>query len=91
MSGKVHLTCALGGGHLGRLRHGEPGHVCIAHGFPFHAPLTLAAAENPFIHRTHFDERGLGHLALGLAKSANSRCRYCHFRYRRGEPLSGAD
>lgn len=32
-------------------------------------PLTLAAAENPaFIHHTHFDERGLGHLALGLAK-----------------------
>lgn len=32
-------------------------------------PLTLAAAENrALIHHTHFDERGLGHLALGLAK-----------------------
>jgi 2-succinyl-5-enolpyruvyl-6-hydroxy-3-cyclohexene-1-carboxylate synthase len=34
-------------------------------------PLTLAAAENrAFIHHTHFDERGLGHLALGLAKAS---------------------
>ncbi|MDU3899943.1 MAG: 2-succinyl-5-enolpyruvyl-6-hydroxy-3-cyclohexene-1-carboxylic-acid synthase, partial [Enterobacter sp.] len=36
-------------------------------------PLTLAAAENRvFIHHTHFDERGLGHLALGLAKVSNA-------------------
>lgn len=48
-------------------RHGVR-HVCIAHGSRS-TPLTLAAAENPaFIHHTHFDERGLGHLALGLAK-----------------------
>jgi 2-succinyl-5-enolpyruvyl-6-hydroxy-3-cyclohexene-1-carboxylate synthase len=43
-------------------------HVCIAPGSRS-TPLTLAAAENrAFIHHTHFDERGLGHLALGLAK-----------------------
>lgn len=48
-------------------RHGVR-HVCIAPGSRS-TPLTLAAAENPaFIHHTHFDERGLGHLALGLAK-----------------------
>jgi 2-succinyl-5-enolpyruvyl-6-hydroxy-3-cyclohexene-1-carboxylate synthase len=36
--------------------------------FPLYA-ADLAAAENrTFIHHTHFDERGLGHLALGLAK-----------------------
>ncbi|WP_371069923.1 thiamine pyrophosphate-binding protein, partial [Salmonella enterica] len=44
-------------------RHGVR-HVCIAPGSRS-TPLTLAAAENPaFIHHTHFDERGLGHLAL---------------------------
>ncbi len=43
-------------------------HICIAHSSRS-TPLTLAAAENStFIHHTHFDERGLGHLALGLAK-----------------------
>lgn len=48
-------------------RHGVR-HICIAPGSRS-TPLTLAAAENPaFIHHTHFDERGLGHLALGLAK-----------------------
>jgi len=48
-------------------RHGVR-HVCIAPGSRS-TPLTLAAAENrAFIHHTHFDERGLGHLALGLAK-----------------------
>nr|WP_318384122.1 2-succinyl-5-enolpyruvyl-6-hydroxy-3-cyclohexene-1-carboxylic-acid synthase [uncultured Enterobacter sp.] len=48
-------------------RHGVS-HVCIAPGSRS-TPLTLAAAENrAFIHHTHFDERGLGHLALGLAK-----------------------
>jgi 2-succinyl-5-enolpyruvyl-6-hydroxy-3-cyclohexene-1-carboxylate synthase len=52
-------------------RHGVR-HVCIAPGSRS-TPLTLAAAENPaFIRHTHFDERGLGHLALGLAKSSNS-------------------
>ncbi|WP_039058755.1 2-succinyl-5-enolpyruvyl-6-hydroxy-3-cyclohexene-1-carboxylic-acid synthase [Enterobacter sp. Bisph1] len=51
-------------------RHGVR-HVCIAPGSRS-TPLTLAAAENPaFIHHTHFDERGLGHLALGLAKASN--------------------
>ena len=50
-------------------RHGVQ-HVCIAPGSRS-TPLTLAAAENrAFIHHTHFDERGLGHLALGLAKSS---------------------
>jgi len=52
-------------------RHGVR-HVCIAPGSRS-TPLTLAAAENPaFIHHTHFDERGLGHLALGLAKASRS-------------------
>ena len=48
-------------------RHGVR-HVCIAPGSRS-TPLTLAAAENrALVHHTHFDERGLGHLALGLAK-----------------------
>lgn len=50
-------------------RHGVR-HVCIAPGSRS-TPLTLAAAENHnFIVHTHFDERGLGHLALGLAKGS---------------------
>ena len=50
-------------------RHGVR-HICIAPGSRS-TPLTLAAADNPaFIHHTHFDERGLGHLALGLAKAS---------------------
>ncbi|MBS1206524.1 MAG: 2-succinyl-5-enolpyruvyl-6-hydroxy-3-cyclohexene-carboxylate synthase [Proteobacteria bacterium] len=50
-------------------RHGVR-HVCIAPGSRS-TPLTLAAAGNSaFIHHTHFDERGLGHLALGLAKAS---------------------
>ncbi len=52
-------------------RHGVR-HICIAPGSRS-TPLTLAAAENrAFIHHTHFDERGLGHLALGLAKASNA-------------------
>lgn len=50
-------------------RHGVQ-HVCIAPGSRS-TPLTLAAAEHrAFIRHTHFDERGLGHLALGLAKAS---------------------
>ncbi|PHM40777.1 2-succinyl-5-enolpyruvyl-6-hydroxy-3-cyclohexene-1-carboxylic-acid synthase [Xenorhabdus szentirmaii] len=50
-------------------RHGLR-HVCIAPGSRS-TPLTLAAAENhKLICHTHFDERGLGHLALGLAKAS---------------------
>ncbi|MFZ1874465.1 MAG: 2-succinyl-5-enolpyruvyl-6-hydroxy-3-cyclohexene-1-carboxylic-acid synthase [Chania sp.] len=50
-------------------RHGVR-HVCIAPGSRS-TPLTLAAAANrSFTCHTHFDERGLGHLALGLAKAA---------------------
>ena len=50
-------------------RHGVR-HVCIAPGSRS-TPLTLTAAENQaFICHTHFDERGLGHLALGLAKAS---------------------
>ncbi len=50
-------------------RHGVQ-HICIAPGSRS-TPLTLAAAENrAFIYHTHFDERGLGHLALGLAKAS---------------------
>ncbi|WP_158783651.1 2-succinyl-5-enolpyruvyl-6-hydroxy-3-cyclohexene-1-carboxylic-acid synthase [Pantoea sp. BAV 3049] len=49
-------------------RHGVR-HLCIAPGSRS-APLTLAAADNAkFLCHTHFDERGLGHLALGLAKA----------------------
>ena len=45
-------------------------HVCIAPGSRS-TPLTLAAASNSkLICHTHFDERGLGHLALGLAKAS---------------------
>ncbi len=52
-------------------RHGVR-HICIAPGSRS-TPLTLAAAENSrFICHTHFDERGLGHLALGLAKSGKA-------------------
>lgn len=52
-------------------RHGVR-HVCIAPGSRS-TPLTLAATENrAFIHHTHFDERGLGHLALGLAKASDA-------------------
>ncbi|MFV4847029.1 2-succinyl-5-enolpyruvyl-6-hydroxy-3-cyclohexene-1-carboxylic-acid synthase [Edwardsiella tarda] len=48
-------------------RHGVY-HVCIAPGSRS-TPLTMAAAANTRLHcHTHFDERGLGHLALGLAK-----------------------
>ncbi|WNN47442.1 2-succinyl-5-enolpyruvyl-6-hydroxy-3-cyclohexene-1-carboxylic-acid synthase [Siccibacter colletis] len=50
-------------------RHGVR-HVCIAPGSRS-TPLTLAAAEHPALTpHTHFDERGLGHLALGLAKAS---------------------
>lgn len=50
-------------------RHGVR-HVCIAPGSRS-TPLTLAAADHAgLICHTHFDERGLGHLALGLAKAA---------------------
>ena len=50
-------------------RHGVR-HVCIAPGSRS-TPLTLAAAEHPALApHTHFDERGLGHLALGLAKAS---------------------
>ncbi|MBY5945323.1 2-succinyl-5-enolpyruvyl-6-hydroxy-3-cyclohexene-1-carboxylic-acid synthase [Photobacterium rosenbergii] len=52
------------------VRHGVK-HICIAPGSRS-TPLTLAAAKNGnlAIH-THFDERGLGFLALGLAKAIN--------------------
>lgn len=50
-------------------RHGVR-HICIAPGSRS-TPLTLAAADNRNLtHHTHFDERGLGHLALGLAKAS---------------------
>ncbi len=51
-------------------RHGMK-HICIAPGSRS-TPLTLAAISNNKLHcHTHFDERGLGHLALGLAKAGN--------------------
>lgn len=49
-------------------RHGV-GHICIAPGSRS-TPLVLAAAgHHTLTCHTHFDERGLGHLALGLAKA----------------------
>ena len=49
-------------------RHGVQ-HVCIAPGSRS-TPLTLEAAENQRLTcHTHFDERGLGYFALGLAKA----------------------
>jgi 2-succinyl-5-enolpyruvyl-6-hydroxy-3-cyclohexene-1-carboxylate synthase len=45
--------------------------LCIAPGSRS-APLTLAAADHPHLRsHCHFDERGLGFLALGLAKSSD--------------------
>ncbi|WP_434524357.1 2-succinyl-5-enolpyruvyl-6-hydroxy-3-cyclohexene-1-carboxylic-acid synthase [Photorhabdus asymbiotica] len=50
-------------------RHGLR-HACIAPGSRS-TPLTIAAASNnKLICHTHFDERGLGHLALGLSKAS---------------------
>lgn len=50
-------------------RHGMK-NICIAPGSRS-TPLTLAAVNNAKLHcHTHFDERGLGHLALGLAKAS---------------------
>ncbi|MGP8308740.1 2-succinyl-5-enolpyruvyl-6-hydroxy-3-cyclohexene-1-carboxylic-acid synthase [Vibrio sp. YIC-376] len=47
-------------------------HVCIAPGSRS-TPLTLEAVDNPnFTLHTHFDERGLGFMALGLAKASQS-------------------
>ncbi|WJM85959.1 2-succinyl-5-enolpyruvyl-6-hydroxy-3-cyclohexene-1-carboxylic-acid synthase [Dickeya chrysanthemi] len=52
------------------LSHHSVRHVCIAPGSRS-TPLTLAAASHPaLVCHTHFDERGLGHLALGLAKAS---------------------
>ncbi|KAA9000007.1 2-succinyl-5-enolpyruvyl-6-hydroxy-3-cyclohexene-1-carboxylic-acid synthase [Affinibrenneria salicis] len=52
-------------------RHGVR-HVCLAPGSRS-TPLTLSAADHDsLICHTHFDERGLGHLALGLAKSTGA-------------------
>ncbi|MBJ3814385.1 2-succinyl-5-enolpyruvyl-6-hydroxy-3-cyclohexene-1-carboxylic-acid synthase [Shimwellia pseudoproteus] len=53
-------------------RHGVR-HVCIAPGSRS-TPLTLAAVQHGgFVCHTHFDERGLGHLALGIAKASGER------------------
>ncbi|TKB51741.1 2-succinyl-5-enolpyruvyl-6-hydroxy-3-cyclohexene-1-carboxylic-acid synthase [Ferrimonas aestuarii] len=47
-------------------------HICLAPGSRS-TPLTLAAAEHGELTRhTHFDERGLAFLAMGLAKSSQS-------------------
>lgn len=72
-------------------RHGVR-HICIAPGSRS-TPLTLAAAENSaFIHHTHFDERGLGHLALGLAKvSKQPGGGDCDLRHGGSKSLSGTD
>ncbi len=47
-------------------------HVCLAPGSRS-TPLTLAASNHPALTvHTHFDERGLGFLALGLAKATQT-------------------
>ncbi|MFI3245615.1 MAG: 2-succinyl-5-enolpyruvyl-6-hydroxy-3-cyclohexene-1-carboxylic-acid synthase [Ferrimonas sp.] len=47
-------------------------HVCLAPGSRS-TPLTMAAAAHPSLQQhTHFDERGLGFFALGLAKASRS-------------------
>ncbi|MCL9783096.1 2-succinyl-5-enolpyruvyl-6-hydroxy-3-cyclohexene-1-carboxylic-acid synthase [Vibrio sp. S4M6] len=47
------------------------GHICIAPGSRS-TPLTLEADQNSKLEvHTHFDERGLGYFALGLAKALN--------------------
>lgn len=52
-------------------RHGVQ-HICIAPGSRS-TPLTLEASEqSQCVIHTHFDERGLGFLALGLAKASQS-------------------
>ncbi|GLR10711.1 2-succinyl-5-enolpyruvyl-6-hydroxy-3-cyclohexene-1-carboxylic-acid synthase [Mixta theicola] len=57
---------------IAALTHHQVRHICIAPGSRS-APLTLAAAAEPaLICHTHFDERGLGFLALGLAKASRS-------------------
>ncbi|AKJ42719.1 2-succinyl-5-enolpyruvyl-6-hydroxy-3-cyclohexene-1-carboxylic-acid synthase [Pragia fontium] len=48
-------------------RHGVQ-HVCIAPGSRSTSLTLEAAANSKIICHTHFDERGLGHLALGIAK-----------------------
>ncbi|MFC3394856.1 2-succinyl-5-enolpyruvyl-6-hydroxy-3-cyclohexene-1-carboxylic-acid synthase [Brenneria rubrifaciens] len=51
-------------------RHGVR-HICIGPGSRS-TPLTLSAVDQgALICHTHFDERGLGHLALGLAKASH--------------------
>jgi 2-succinyl-5-enolpyruvyl-6-hydroxy-3-cyclohexene-1-carboxylate synthase len=50
-------------------RHGIQ-HICIAPGSRS-TPLTLeAASNNGFVCHTHFDERGLGYMALAMAKAS---------------------
>ncbi|MBW8192221.1 2-succinyl-5-enolpyruvyl-6-hydroxy-3-cyclohexene-1-carboxylic-acid synthase [Neiella marina] len=47
-------------------------HVCLAPGSRS-TPLTLAAVNHPKLQcHTHFDERGLGFMALGLAKGSDT-------------------
>ncbi|WP_298443130.1 2-succinyl-5-enolpyruvyl-6-hydroxy-3-cyclohexene-1-carboxylic-acid synthase [uncultured Ferrimonas sp.] len=47
-------------------------HICLAPGSRS-TPLTMAAAAHPTLCRhTHFDERGLAFMALGLAKSSHA-------------------
>ena len=48
-------------------RHGVR-HVCIAPLAFYTVNVSGGGEFHLFIHHTHFDERGLGHLALGLAK-----------------------
>ncbi|MCY9802000.1 2-succinyl-5-enolpyruvyl-6-hydroxy-3-cyclohexene-1-carboxylic-acid synthase [Vibrio scophthalmi] len=55
---------------LEELTRFEVEHICVAPGSRS-TPLTLEADENPNLTlHTHYDERGLGFLALGLAKAS---------------------
>ncbi len=67
-------------------------HFCIAPGSRS-TPLTLEAIRLQDSHRvtchTHFDERGLGFFALGLAKvSKKACCRDRHLWHGSGESIS---
>ena len=67
-------------------------HVCIAPGSRS-TPLTLESVRlqnaGSVTCHTHFDERGLGFFALGIAKATLSPCcHYCDIRHGDCKPLS---
>lgn len=63
--------------------------VCVAPGSRS-TPLTLEAnANTAFTLHTHYDERGLGFMALGLAKASQQACRGdCNLGHCSGELIT---